>query len=141
MIEKLTIHDLYIREIDTIPKDGMTSIPLLSFDDHLLRRFGFSESMTVEPGYRSEMKVREVADEIWVCMEGNVRFLWLDLRENSPSFNHSFEYLTTKPTLVLVPFGVAFGFQTLDKMTQLIRFSTHMEGLHTGDHVFSPEKN
>ena len=134
------IHDLYIREVDPITKDGRTSIPLLSFDDHLLRRFGFAESISLEPGYRSEMKVREVADEIWVCIRGKVQFRWWDLRQNSPTHNAKFELKIDGPTLILAPFGVALGVETFTESAHLIRFSTHPEGSHEGDDVLPRER-
>jgi hypothetical protein len=135
------IHDLYIRKVDSIEKDGSTSTPLLSFDDHLLRRFGFAESISFEPGYQSEMKVREVADEIWICIHGKVQFRWWDLRQNSPTHKAKYKLVIDGPTLVLAPFGVAFGVQTFTESAHLIRFSTHPEGSHEGDDVLPWERD
>jgi hypothetical protein len=127
------IHDLYIRKLEAITVEGVTSLPLLSFDDHLLRRFGFVEKIFFTKGYESEMKVREVADEIWVCIKGKVQFHWWDLRKGSPTENQRFELMIEEPTLALVPFGVAFGIQTKDGPAEVLRFSTHQEGRHDKD--------
>ena len=131
----LPIHDLFIRKLDTLDEDGQIRMPILSFEHHLLRRFGFAESILVKPEYRTKMKVREVADEIWASLSGKVRFHWWDLRSGSPSHENRYEIFIEEPHLVLVPFGVAFGVQTYDEPVHLIRFSTHPEDIHDGDHV------
>jgi hypothetical protein len=127
------IHDLYVRKLESTITKGVTSLPLLSFDDHLLRRFGFAEKISLAANHQGCMKVREVADEIWVCIEGKVQFHWWDCREDSPTKGQKFELMIEEPTLVLVPFGVAFGIRTMDGPAHVIRFSTHQEGIHEGD--------
>jgi len=134
MKKSYPIHDLFIRKLETIHKDGQIRMPILSFEDHLLRRFGFAESILLQPEYRSNMKVRAVADEIWASLNGKVRFCWWDLRSGSPSHEDRYEILTEEPYLVLAPFGVAFGVQTYAEPVHLIRFSTHPDGIHEGDH-------
>jgi hypothetical protein len=133
MTNDLSIHDLFIRKLNATDHDGESRTPILSFDDHLLRRFGFAESLLLEPGYQSVIQVREVADEIWASLQGKVLFHWHDLREKSPTFNDCYELLIEEPTLALVPFGVAFGIQTFNEPVHIIRFSTHLEGIHDGD--------
>ncbi len=133
MTNDYPIHDLFIGKLKAIEEGGEVRIPILSFNDHLLRRFGFVDSVRLEPGYQSGLNVREVADEIWACLSGKVLFHWLDLREGSPSFNRCHELLLQEPTLALVPFGVAFGIRTFDEPAYLIRLSTHLEGDHEGD--------
>ena len=135
MMDKYPIHDLFVSEIELIEMDGQIRIPILSFQDHLLRRFEFAESILLDPKYRTDMKVRNVADEIWVSLSGKVQFTWLDMRIDSPSYGSRYEIQADKPTRVLAPFGVAFGIQTLDEPVHLIRFSTHPEGEHEGDQV------
>jgi hypothetical protein len=133
MTNNFPIHDLFIRKLDLIDNGDEIHIPILSFHDHLLRRFGFAESVHLEPDYQRRMQVREVADEIWACLRGKVLFRWRDLRAGSPSYEHGFELQLQEPMLALVPFGVAFGIQTFDESVHLIRFSTHLEGTHDGD--------
>ena len=135
------IHDLFINKLETNEMEGVTSLPLLSFDDHLLRRFGFAESISLKTSFRGKMKVRAVADEVWACISGKVHFHWWDLRSGSPSYDIRYEYLVEKPTLVLAPFGVGFGFETHDEPVQMIRFSTHPEGIHEGDYEIPREKD
>jgi hypothetical protein len=135
------IHDLYIRKLEAVTVEGVTSLPLLSFDDHLLRRFGFVEKISFEKGYESEMKVREVADEVWVNVKGKIQFRWWDLREGSPTRGNQFELMMDEPSLLLVPFGVAFGIKNSNQQADVIRFSTHPEGIHDGDHEFPWERD
>jgi hypothetical protein len=132
---KYPIHDLYVSELKPIELDGQIRMPILSFKDHLLRRFEFAESILLNPKYQTDMKVRAVADEIWISLRGKARFTWLDLRSYSPSYEARYEIQVENPTRVLAPFGVAFGIQTLDEPVHLIRFSTHPEGEHEGDRV------
>jgi hypothetical protein len=133
MKSNFPIHDLFIRKLSAIEQHGEIHIPILAFDDHLLRRFGFAESVRLEPEHQSDMKVREVADEIWASLGGEALFRWRDLREESPSYEQCYERMIQEPTLALIPFGVAFGVQTFNKPVHIIRFSTHLEGLHDGD--------
>jgi hypothetical protein len=135
MTNKYLIHDLYISELQPIEMDDQIRMPILSFTDHLLRRFEFAESILLSPKCQTDMKIRAVADEIWISLSGKARFTWLDLRSYSPSYEARYEIQVEKPTRVLVPFGVAFGIQTLDGPVHLIRFSTHPDGEHEGDRM------
>ena len=128
MTNQFPIHDLFIRKLDIIEGDGEVRIPILSFNDHLLRRFGFAESVQLEPGPRSTMKIREVADEIWALIYGKVRYVWHDLRSTSPTRQQKFTMICEEPTQVLVPFGVAFGVEALEEPALLLRLASHTEG-------------
>ena len=57
----------------------------------------------------------------------------LHLRQDSPSKGHWHHLHAETPTLVLAPFGVAFGCRALKDPAFLIRLSTHTEGEHSGD--------
>jgi hypothetical protein len=134
MPETYPIHDLYIKTILPIEEPGVVRWPTLRDADHILRRFGFAEFVQARPGLTSKFTVREVADEVWVLYEGQVEFHWHDLRQNSPTHNSRYRLICTRPTLILVPFGVAFGYQVLDGPATLLRLATHVEGVHEGDY-------
>lgn len=133
MVTSLPIHDLFIQKLETNEDSGRTRLPILRHDDHLLRRFGFAEMIRLEPIPPDSMQIRAVADEIWALIEGKCRFVWKDLRQTSPTQGQAFEIIATEPTLVLAPFGVAFGVEAYDHQALLIRLATHADGVHEED--------
>jgi hypothetical protein len=120
------IHDMYIRELSYREHGDLTRLPLLQYDDHLLRRFGYAEFIRAEPGIATDTPPRQVADEVWALVEGRVKFTWKDTRDHSPTCNIEHEIMSDKPVLLLIPFGVAFGYEVHGDITALlIRFATH----------------
>ncbi len=63
--------------------DGLTKFHVLSDQDHLLRRFGQVQVIRKSPGRSETLCLREVADEVWALIEGQVEFTWYDLRQDS----------------------------------------------------------
>ncbi len=133
MKETKPIHDLYIRELTLEETNGLTKFHVLRDDDHLLRRFGQVQVIRKSPGRSETLCLREVADDVWALIEGEVEFAWHDLRRDSPSQDHWHHLRSETPTLVLAPFGVAFGCRALENPALLIRLSTHAESVHSGD--------
>ena len=133
MNEDHPIHDLFVREIVVESHGFDLHWPALQRDDHLLRRFGFAEVVRASPETEPSLKLRAVADELWALIEGRVAFRWHDMRMDSPTFENKHQIICDRPTLVLAPFGVAFGFQPLEGATLLLRLATHPEGVHDGD--------
>ena len=134
MNNQFPIHDLFVRKLEVHDEGRGIRIPLLSFNDHLLRRFGFVESVHLEPGHLRKMQVRAVADETWALIEGKVRFGWIDLRPSSPTNGQKYNLISDTPILVLAPFGVAFGVEALEKPALLLRLASHTEGVHGDDY-------
>ena len=130
---KQPIHDLYIRELTMEETDGLTKFHVLRDEDHLLRRFGQVQVIRKSPGRSETLCLRDVADEVWALLEGQVEFAWHDLRQGSPSQGHWHHLHAETPTLVLASLGVAFGCRALEDSAFLIRLSTHAEGEHAGD--------
>jgi dTDP-4-dehydrorhamnose 3,5-epimerase-like enzyme len=134
-----SIHDLLIRPIESVDRHGFTRWMALRDADHLLRRFGVAEVVHAEPGSRTELVQRSVADEVWALIEGAADFFWRDLRAGSPTQNGVVRLHLSEATLMLVPFGVAFGFQTADQNAWLLRLATHTDGEHPGDRTLAWE--
>jgi dTDP-4-dehydrorhamnose 3,5-epimerase-like enzyme len=86
-----------------------------------------AELVRVNSGEPGELRARPVADEIWILVEGNVEFVWHDLRPDSPSVGRVDRLSCNQPTLVLAPFGVAFGYRALEGAATLLRLATHGE--------------
>lgn len=140
-IKPLPIHDLYIRSISSKRDGPETRWEALKHEDHLLRRFGFSEVLRVEVDAQPYLSVRSVADEVWALIEGRVEFRWRDLRPDSPTNGAEHRLICEQPTQVLAPFGVAFGLRPLDESALLVRFATHADGLHNGDRRIAWEES
>jgi hypothetical protein len=121
------IHDMYIRELSASPEAGIQRVTILADHDHLLRRFGLSEAVWLASGEVTGLLVRSVADELWALLEGSVEFVWHDLRAGSPTRDRWHRLVCAQPTLVLAPFGVAFGARGLAERSLLLRLATHAE--------------
>lgn len=130
-----SIHDLVIRPITAIEGPDAQRWVALRETDHILRRFGQAEVVRISSRTFSNLRLRHRADEVWALIEGSVEFFWRDLREDSPTFEHTHQIACHKPTQVLVPFGVAFGVRTIDGASLLIRMSTHVDDSHDNDRV------
>ena len=127
------IHDLYIHELTQEEADGLTKYHVLCDEDHLLRRFGQVQVVIKSAAREESIHLRVVADEVWALIQGQAEFVWHDLRRDSPTHDHRYRLHAKTPTLVLAPFGVAFGCRALDGPASFIRLSTHAEGEHDGD--------
>jgi dTDP-4-dehydrorhamnose 3,5-epimerase-like enzyme len=125
MKERLPIHDLYIRPLEAVQEPGVTRWPTLKESDELLRRFGEAEVIRLEAGRATTYMLRPVADEVWAILEGVVEMHWHDLRPRSPTNGVRHRMTLRQPTLVLAPFGVAFGARALEGAALLARFATH----------------
>jgi dTDP-4-dehydrorhamnose 3,5-epimerase-like enzyme len=130
MPETYPIHDLYIKRIQPVDDSGGIRWLALRDTDHILHRFGLAEVIRARGS--SKLRMREVADEVWTLCEGRVEFHWHDLREKSPTYDHRHSLICDHPTVMLVPFGVAFGFRVLKEPATLLRLATHDEGVHEG---------
>ena len=141
MSEALPIHDLFIRRISSKRDASLTRWVAMQDDDHILRRFGLAEVVRAEPGMQLSLQLRSAADDVWALIEGQVEFRWLDLRAYSPTHGAEHRITCDEPTLVLAPFGVAFGFRPLEESALLLRLATHVEGTHDGDQRFPWENS
>jgi hypothetical protein len=139
MEQSLPIHDLFIRSLRFDRKEDHQRMVLLRFEDHLLRRFGTLELLRLEAHSTTPLCVREVADEVWALVEGKVEFIWWDRRPASPTENQTYRLTTAEPTLVLVPFGVAFGVRVTESSCTMIRAATHLYEEHAGDRTLAWE--
>lgn len=121
---KFPIHDLFMRELFYQEGTDTRCLPVLSFEDHLLRQIGSAEFISAETGYSSKSTLSNTADEVWAVLRGKVTFYCKDERTNSPTFESEYVQMADTPTLLLVPFGVAFRYQVEDGETLMLRFTT-----------------
>lgn len=127
------IHDLFIRRVSTKKVGSEVHWEVMQESDHLLRRFALAEVVRGDPDLQPTLQLRSVADEVWALIEGRVEFRWQDMRASSPTQGTDYSITCSEPTLVLAPFGVAFGFRPLGGPALLLRLATHAEGTHDGD--------
>jgi dTDP-4-dehydrorhamnose 3,5-epimerase len=133
------IYGYFIKKISSAESSLGTTLMLLRETDHLLLRFGEMMLIRKDPSAECMMILREAADEIWFLVDGSVEFIWHDLRQDSPTFDQVHKLMCDEPTLVLAPFGVAFGCHALENPASLIRIATYDEGSHPGDRSFAWE--
>jgi dTDP-4-dehydrorhamnose 3,5-epimerase-like enzyme len=127
------IHDLLFEPLLLTNDEPGSFLTLLSFDDHLLRRFGQLDLVRKDPEKLTQLRMRSVADEIWVLIEGNAKCICRDLRPGSPSEGTEVHCEISAPTRMLVPFGVAFGWRALEEPALMLRCATHQDGDHQED--------
>lgn len=121
------IPDLFYRPLQREHADGLTRWPILRDTDPLLRRFGLAEVWRMTPQATPALRCRAAADEVWALLEGQVEFIWQDLRPGSPSYGREHRFPARTPTLVLAPFGTAFGLRAIDGPALLMRLATHTD--------------
>jgi len=68
----------------------------------------------------------EKQDDLWFCVEGNLRVVLKDLREDSPTFNEvQTIYIGEKSQAVYIPKMVAHGYKVMgEKPAKLIYLTT-----------------
>jgi hypothetical protein len=132
LIEK-TIHDVVIRRL---PIEGSV-LTLFRYSDHLLPRIGLIEYIQGKPGGSHQLRLRENSDEVWCLLDGNCRFVWQDERQASPSHGVVQRYEADVPTMLLAPFGVAFGYLA-NRPCQLVRIAAFGDERQSGNGQIFP---
>jgi hypothetical protein len=125
-IEGSTVHDALIRPLESQAAGDKTRMPIYRYVDQLLGRIGLVERIELRREESPRLQLRSEADELWALVEGNCTFVWADKRDDSPTHGNIQSHHADSPTLVLAPFGVAFGART-DSAATLIRLATHDE--------------
>jgi len=120
----LPIHDLFIRALERRATTAGSTLNVLRYSDHLLRRFGLAEFHVLGEGQQRLSAARPVADEVWALVRGEAEFDWEDRREASPTFGRTFHLRAAQPTVVLVPFGVTFRIRSLNGEAALVRLAS-----------------
>ena len=123
------ISDLALCDLDW--REGILTI--LKESDHLLRRFGQVDVVTIES--EGEVRVyRQQADEFWTLLSGKVSLHLKDQRQDSPSQGAvvSLDLSQKAPQAVLIPFGVICTISSTLGAT-LLRICTHQDGTHPED--------
>jgi hypothetical protein len=116
------IHDALLTTLSSGPAGRQA---ILSFEDHLLRRFGSAE--VIRLGTPETFRVlRAEADEVWTLLEGAADFQLEDRRPISPTFGVRQVVRMKTPTRLLLPFGVRLLVRA-DPRALLLRLMSHSE--------------
>ncbi len=110
-----TIHDVVIKKLVTHSDDRGYFREILRDDDHLLTRFGQSSFTKTYPGVIKAFHWHEHQDDLWYVADGMARVVLYDRRPDSPSRGVTQVIFAGEdnPLLILIPSGVAHGFQVL----------------------------
>jgi dTDP-4-dehydrorhamnose 3,5-epimerase len=103
-------------------------LEVLRDDDRLLERFGQTTYTMTYPGVIKAFHWHNRQHDLWYVAQGEARVVLYDLREGSPTYRHTQVIYAGehKPLLIVIPPGVAHGYQVLgDKPLGLFYHTTH----------------
>lgn len=112
---KETIHGVVVKELVRHCDERGYLLEVLRDDDGLLSRFGQSTYTLTYPGVIKAFHWHRHQDDLWFIAQGEARVVLYDLREDSPTRGvtqviYAGEH---RPLLILIPAGVAHGYQVL----------------------------
>lgn len=122
MIEGVSVKQL----VTHLTEDGYFR-EVLRDDDNMLERFGQSSISVAHPGFIKAFHWHKEQDDVWCILSGQVRTVLYDTRENSPTHKQTQVIIMGEdaPKIVLIPKGVAHGYQVLgNKPATLLYFTT-----------------
>lgn len=98
---------------------------LLRCDDKIFKEFGQVALSTTKAGEIKAFHWHKEQDDIFYVLHGKAKIVLHDLRGSSPTFKHTEIIIMSEdePMLVLIPRGVAHGYQVLgDKTLTMLYF-------------------
>lgn len=109
------IHDVAVKPLVTHSDDRGYFREILREDDGLLRRFGQTSITKTYPGVIKAFHWHKNQDDLWYVAAGMARVVLHDLREGSPTRGETQVIYAGEdnPVLILIPAGVAHGYQVL----------------------------
>lgn len=109
------IHDVVIKKLVTHADDRGYFREVLRDDDGLLRRFGQTAVTKSYPGVIKAFHWHHQQDDLWYVVDGMARIVLYDRRPGSPTCGVTQVIYAgdDHPVLVLIPAGLAHGYQVL----------------------------
>jgi len=94
-------------------------------DENLVERFGQMSVSKTNAGVIKAFHYHKYQDDIWFFPSGNVRAVLYDQREDSESYGLFKEYFMGEdnPSVLIIPKGVAHGYQVLGNEPATIVYS------------------
>jgi len=120
------IHDVVIKKLVTHPDDRGYFREVLRDDDNLLRRFGQTSVTKTYPGVIKAFHWHKRQDDLWYVVDGMARVVLYDRRPDSPTFGETQVIYAGEdnPVLILIPAGVAHGYQVLGVKPVILFYQT-----------------
>lgn len=120
------IHDMVIKRLVTHCDDRGYFREVLRDDDGLMRRFGQTSITKTYPGVIKAFHWHRKQDDLWYVVDGMARVVLHDLREDSPTrgVTQTVYAGEDNPVLILIPAGVAHGYQVLGVKPILLFYHT-----------------
>jgi dTDP-4-dehydrorhamnose 3,5-epimerase len=116
------IHDVVIKKLVTHVDDRGYFREVLRDDDGLLRRFGQTAVTKSYPGVIKAFHWHHQQDDLWYVVDGMARIVLYDRRPSSPTCGVTQVIYAgdDHPVLVLIPAGLAHGYQVLGNKPVLL---------------------
>lgn len=116
IIKKLVTHlteDGYFREI-------------VRDEENLLENFGQSSVALAHPGFIKAFHYHNEQDDLWHMISGQIRVVLYDKRSSSSTYKQTQVVIMGEdaPSLLLIPKGIAHGYQVLGSKDALLFYHT-----------------
>ncbi len=120
------IHDVVIKKLVTHADDRGYFREVLRDDDNLLRRFGQTSVTKTYPGVIKAFHWHQKQDDLWYVVDGMARVVLYDQRPGSPTQGETQVIYAGEdnPVLILIPQGVAHGYQVLGNKPVILFYHT-----------------
>lgn len=95
-------------------------------EETLLENFGQSSMSLAYPGFIKAFHYHKEQDDLWYIVSGQVRTVLYDTRKESSTYKQTQEIIMgeDEPKIVLIPKGVAHGYQVLGNKAAVLFYHT-----------------
>ena len=120
------IHDVVVKKLVTYSDDRGYFREILRDDDNLLKQFGQTSFTKTYPGVVKAFHWHQAQDDLWYVADGMIRVVLYDRRPDSPSYQQTQVIFAGEdnPVLILIPIGIAHGYQVLGTKPVLLFYHT-----------------
>jgi dTDP-4-dehydrorhamnose 3,5-epimerase len=120
------IHDVVIKKLVTYSDDRGYFREILRDDDNLMTRFGQTSFTKTYPGVIKAFHWHKHQDDLWYVAGGMARVVLYDQRADSSTHGETQVVYAGEdnPVLILIPAGIAHGYQVLGTEPVLLFYHT-----------------
>lgn len=126
IVKKLTVHPDKVDPKEIVPTPGVL-MEVLRADEGLLKKFGQSTMTIAHKGTIKAFHWHKKQDDLWFVATGKAKVVLHDLRADSPTNGETqvVEAGVGDYKLIVIPVGVAHGYQVLsDEPVLLVYYTT-----------------
>ncbi|MBE3094714.1 MAG: dTDP-4-dehydrorhamnose 3,5-epimerase family protein [Actinobacteria bacterium] len=126
--KKLKVFPDKIEKGEVSKKPGFL-MEVLRDDEGLLKKFGQATFTVAYSGTIKAFHLHQKQDDLWFIATGKAKIVLCDLRKESPTFKEIIEIFAGEDDykVILIPAGVAHGYQVLSKKPVLLFYHTTKE--------------